>query len=316
MTITPYVTGTPEWHALRARHIGASEVASLFGVQPPYALSRFALWHVKAGNAPPPDVSGERIDWGNRLESLIAEVTADAEGWKIRKGSYASDDACPGLGASLDYEVIGSPELEAAGYFGDGALECKAVDWIVHKRTWTEGEPPPHILLQLQTQCAARNLQWGAVGALVSGNDRRIYKYKARPKLIAEIRRRVAEFWTSIDEKREPPPDGSDGSSSVLASLFPEIVDDALDMTGSNEWAEAADALHTAAAVRKAANDAYDEARNRVAHLLAGHKRGFGNGWAVNCAVTPANPGRDPRPGEKIGARKESRSYTAKEMAA
>ncbi len=43
-----------EWHAQRARNVGASEIAALFGVQPDYALSHYALWHVKAGKAPPP----------------------------------------------------------------------------------------------------------------------------------------------------------------------------------------------------------------------------------------------------------------------
>lgn len=315
MTSVPYITGTPEWHALRAKRIGASEVAALFNVQPAYALSRFALWHVKAGNAPPPEVDGERVFWGNRLESLIAEVTAEAEGWTIRKGGYATDDECPGLGASLDYEIVGTPELEAEGYVGDGALECKAVDWLVHKKAWQD-EPPINILLQLQTQCAARGFSWGAVGALVSGNQRVVYKYKARPLLIEDIRRRVREFWASIDAGKEPPVDGSDSASAVLAALYPEIVDDAVDMRESNEWAEAAHGLYMAAEARRAANDDYDLAKNRVVKLLDGHKRGWGNGWAVNASITPPNPGREPKPGELIGKKVEVRKYTAKEMTA
>lgn len=315
MTVTPYTTGAPEWHALRARHIGASEVAALFDAQPAYALSKFALWHVKAGDAPPPDVGGERVFWGNRLESLVAEVTAEAEGWIIRKGGYASDDECPGLGASLDYEIVGSAALAAEGYEGDGCLECKAVDWLIHKKTWQD-EPPVNILLQLQTQCAARGLSWGVVAALVSGNQRVVYKYKARPRLIEDIRRRVREFWASIDAGREPPVDGSESASAVLAALYPDVVDDAIDMRESNEWAEAAHAFHMAGEARRAANDDYDLAKNRVVQLLNGHRRGWGNGWQVNTAITPANPGREPKPGELIGKRAEVRKYTAKEMTA
>lgn len=316
MSTTPYVTGSPEWHALRAKHIGASEVAALFGVQPAYALSHYAMWHVKAGNAPPPEAGGERVFWGNRLESLVAEVTAEAEGWTIRKGGYAEDSQCPGLGASLDYEIEGNEALAAAGYVGDGILECKTVDWLVHRRGWTGDEPPLFILIQLQSQCAARGFLWGAVGALVGGNDRVTYMYHARPKLIADIRRRVREFWVSIAEGKEPPVDGSDSASAVLASLYPTVVDDAVDMSASNEWAEAAHDFLNAAEARKAANGNYETAKNRVVALLEGHKRGYGNGWAVNCAVTPENPGREPKPGELIGKRAEVRRYTVKEMAA
>lgn len=252
--------------------------------------------------------------WGNRLESLIAEVTAEAEGWEIRKGGYASDDLCPGLGASLDYEIVGSPALETEGYQGDGCLECKAVDWLIHKRTWDD-EPPPHILLQLQVQCAARGFSWGAVAALVSGNQRLIYKYQARPRLIAEIRRKVTEFWASIDAGEEPPVDGSDSASDILRSLYPDIVDDAIDLSTNNEWAEAAHAFFNAGADRRVANATYEEAKNRVVHLLGGHKRAWGNGWIVNTSITPENPGRDPKPGELIGKRAEVRKYSAKEMA-
>lgn len=316
MTVTPYVTGTPEWHAIRAKHIGASEVAALFDMQPGYAMSRYALWMVKSGRAEPPEVGGERVFWGTRLESLIAEVTAEAEGWTIRKGGYASDDLCPGLGASLDYEIVGSPELEAEGFIGDGILECKAVDWLVHQKSWTNEEPPTFILLQLQTQCAARGYSWGAVGALVSGNERRIYKYQARPNLIADIRRRAAEFWQSIRENRQPPVDGSESAARVLAQLYPEIADDAIDMSTNNEWSSVAHAFFNAGVSRREANAAYDEAKNRVVEILGGHKRAYGNGWQINTSITPENLGREPRPGELIGVKKEVRKFTVKEMAA
>jgi hypothetical protein len=152
------------------------------------------------------------------------------------------------------------------------------------------------------------------VAALVGGNDLRIYRYKARPKLIADIRRRVREFWASIDAGQEPPVDGSDSASAVLAALYPTIVDDAVDMSMNNEWAEAAGDLWVAAAGRRGADVLYEAAKNRVIALLAGHRRGWGNGWAVNCTVTPANPGREPKPGELIGKRGEVRKYSAKEM--
>lgn len=312
ITPIPYTTGSPEWHALRLKHIGASEVAALFDVQPAYALSRYALWHVKAGNAPPPDVKNERVFWGNRLENLVAEVTAEVEGWTIRKGGYAEDLWCPGLGASLDFEVAGNDRLEAAGYHGDGCLETKTVDWLQHRASWTGGEPPMHILLQLQAQCAARGFQWGAVAALVSGNDRQLYMYHARPKLIAEIRKRVADFWASIEEGDEPPPDGSDAASAVLRALYPVVADDSVDMTESNEWPEAVQGFIDASAVRKAAAENYEKAKNRVVALLGPHKRGWGNGYSVNVAITAAVEDRPARPGEIIRGRAETRRYTAK----
>lgn len=319
--IIPFVHDSAEWHATRARRVGGSEIAALFDLpaadRPNYLLTRFALWHIKAGHAPAPKVDSPRPKWGIRLEDVIAEAAAEENGWTIHKGGYVVDTTTPGLGCTLDYvvEAPGPREIEL-GFSGPGVMECKNLDWLAHKRTWTDDEPPPHTLLQLQHQLAATGYTWGAIPALIGGNNLQIYRYAARPRLIADIRRRVTEFWQSIDDGLEPPVDGSDGSAEVLASLYPVIVDDALDMRDNNEWAEAAHAFYTAGEDRKAANGSYEDAKNRVIRLLDGHKRGWGNGWSVNCAITPANPGRAPRPGEVIGVKKEVRRYSVKEMEA
>lgn len=312
MSMSAFEHDSPAWHEMRARNIGSSEISSLFDLAPEdtpgYAKSRFALWHVKAGNAPPLFQENTRIKWGVRLEAVIAEAAAEENGWSVQKGGYFADVHCPGLGASLDFVIEYDPKER-----GPGVLEIKNVDWLIHKKSW-ETEPPPHILLQLMHQLAATGYGWGAVCCLIGGNDLRIYRYAARPKLIADIRRKVTEFWKSIDEGKEPPVDGSESASAVLKALYPEVIDDAVDMRERNEWAEAAHGLYMAAEARKEANNDYDLAKNRIVKLLDGHKRGWGNGWTVDTKIVSANPGREPKPGELIGKRAEARSYTAKEM--
>lgn len=312
MSATAIIHDSPEWHDLRSRHVGGSEVAALFDLAPEdtptYLRSKFALWHVKAGNAPSPFVGNPRVKWGIQLEAVIAEAAATENGWSVQKGGYVTDVHCPGLGCTLDYVIEYDPK-EA----GPGALEIKNVDWLIHKKSW-ETEPPPHILLQHQHQLAATGYSWGVVCCLVGGNDLRVYRYAARPKLIAEIRRRVTDFWRSIGEGHEPPIDGSSSAAAILTSLHPQVDEDVIDMRESNEWAEAAHGLYMAAEARRRADDDYDLAKNRIAQLLAGHKRGWGNGWSVDTKIIPENPGRPAKPGEIIGKRKESRSYTAKEM--
>lgn len=307
----PVIHNSPEWHATRAKHVGGSEIAALFDLptsdRPAYMLTRYALWHVKAGNAPPPHVSGPRPVWGLRIEAAIADAAAEQEIWQIRKGGYVSDPTTPGLGCTLDFIIEQDPDEQ-----GPGVLETKNVDWMVHRRSWVDGEPPLHILLQLQHQLAATGYSWGCVAGLIGGNDMRLYRYKARPKLIANIRRRVREFWASIAEGREPPVDGSDSASAVLRSLYPEVVDDAIDLSGSNEWPEAVAEFMAAGEARKEAAVAYDNAKNRVVALLGGHKRGYGSGYSVNTAVSHAIADRPARPGEIIKGRAETRRYTAK----
>lgn len=308
MNAISFVHGSPEWHALRAQNVGASEVAALFDMQPAYALSRYALWQVKSGRVAPPHVDNPRTRWGLRLEEAIAEAVAEDRGWSVTKGQYVTDDTTPGLGCTLDYVAIGE------GLDGPGALELKNSDWLQHKRTWTDGEPPPHILLQLQAQLACTGWSWGAVACLVGGYDLRIYPYPARPKLIADIRRRVAAFWASIAEGREPPVDGSDGASAVLRAMYPELTDEELDLTGDNELPGICARLLHATERRREAAAEEDEAKNRLAAKLGDCRRAKAQGFRVSVAVTPEKPPRAPAPEEMIPGRKESRRITVKEL--
>lgn len=302
-----------EWLALRQKYVGASESAALFGAQAAYALDHFALHHVKAGNAPAPDVDGPRVTWGKRLEIIVAEAIAEEHGYEVYKGRFAMADDCAGMSASLDFEIACDVEGE---FEGPGVLETKNVDWMVHRRSWTDGEPPIHILIQLQQQLGCTGYQWGMVGGLVGGNDLKLYRYAAKPALIADIKARIAKFWEDIATGRSPDTSGSESSGEVLRSLYSNPTDDAIDMSGSNEWPEAVAAFIEAQAMRRSANEAYDDAKNRVVALLGNHKRGWGGGYSVNTSITAEKPDREARPGEIIKGRVETRRYTAKAQAA
>lgn len=311
--LIPMPESREEWLALREKYVGASESAALFGVQAPYSLDHFALHHVKAGNAPPPPVDGPRVQWGKRLEIIVAEAVAEEHEYPVYKGRYAISDDCRGMGASLDFEMESDPTGE---FNGPGVLETKNVDWMVHRRSWTDGEPPIHILIQLQHQLGCTGYKWGIVAGLIGGNELKIYRYAAKLKLIADIKARIARFWTDIAAGRAPDTSGSESSGDVLRSLYPEPVDDAIDMSGSNEWSEAVAQFIESGAAKKAATEAYDEAKNRVVALLGNHKRGWGGGYSVNTSITAEKPDREARVGEIIKGRAETRRYTAKAQAA
>jgi predicted phage-related endonuclease len=315
--VTPFVHDSPEWHALRARHVGGSEVSALFHVQPDYALSHYALYHVKKGTLPPPDVENERAEWGIELEAAIAHAAARRYGWKIHKGGYVSDPTTPGLGCTLDYVIEEPGEQELAlGFTGPGVMEVKTVDWLIHKRAWTDEEPPLHILLQHQHQMAATGYTWGVVPALILGNTHlECYRYAARPKLIADIRARVTDFWASIREEREPTADGSEGAMLALRALYPEMVDEPVDLTGDDELPKLCAAAKVMAKERLAAKKVEEAIKAQIAAKLGVHMRAMTEGFFINMAVTPEKLGRPPFEGELIGARKEVRKLNITESA-
>lgn len=284
MTFAPVPADPAAWHALRLKNIGGSESPALLGCQPDYALSPFALWAVKSGRIPAPPVDNERIRWGIAMEPVIAAEAAKDMGWTIAKGRYATDDECPGLAATLDYEITDAPKEWAEGLVGPGVLQIKNVDGKIFYQSWSaavEGgdhEPPLHIILQVQHELAASAYQWGYVGALVGGNDLKLWPYRRRERVIDTLRERVTAFWQSVRDGKAPAVDGSDSTYSALQGLYASripaseavIPDEAI-----GELHEAAAGLVIERAAAAAATERSQLHRNVLLAALAGAERGY-----------------------------------------
>ena len=314
MTLIPIPPTAAEWHALRAKHVGASEVAILFGVAPDYMPGVYSLWQTKAGRVPPPTVDNPRTRWGLLLEEAIAAGAAESEGWDVQPGRYASHW---GLGATLD-RIIAAPGPNDDGADGPGVLELKNADWLVHRRSWGD-EPPLHILLQLQAQLLATGYSWGAVAVLIGGNELRVYRYAARKKLQAEIMQRVSAFWASVRDTRPPPPDGNDDTFRVLRVLEPEVVDEAIDLSNDNVAPVLCAEYLAAAEAAKAAEKRRKEAAAGLLEKLGGHRWARVPGFSLSQVVTPEKPDgviTEDMVGQVIKGRAESRRLQIKEIAA
>lgn len=210
------------WIARRRHYIGGSEVAGLFSLQaeesdnglPKYVPSAFALYQIKSGGAPDLEVTGERPQWGLALEGPIGQAAAAEEGLTLVKGGYVTHPRIKGMACSLDF----------AARFPDGSwgpLECKNVDWLAHRRHWTNDEPPLHVILQLQHQLACTGAARGLVACLVGGNHLETYHYQAAPKTIAAIEQQVGAFWDRVERRQPPPVDGSRVTEQTLQAMFP-----------------------------------------------------------------------------------------------
>lgn len=304
------ITSREQWLSLRRSNVGASEVAALFDCSP--YTSRYALWQIKAGRIPEPELNGERPKWGLRLEDVIMaayfeEVQPDA--YAHRRAGYVQHQTVDGFGCSPDFFLVDRDGVPIE------VVETKNVDWLVHKRQWG-GEPPTHILLQAMSQLSCTGLAAVTVPALVGGNELNHYRFDRRPKIIAEIERRVTEFWQSIRDGREPPVDGSDSTAQAIKALYPDDDgdDEPLDLRSDNELPELCAAYKEAAALRKQYADAEQEARNGILAKVGEHRAAFVNGFTVRRTVTPAKPDRPAHVGEGIKGRASSVRLTVKEF--
>lgn len=312
---------TPEWHAIRAKHVGSSEVAGLIGRQAGWGMSRYTLYQVKAGIIPPPpldDSPGSLVWFGKRMEPIIGPMAAELNDWQIVPGPYATDDLCPGSGSSLDFLIKQpGPEELRLGYTGPGVLETKNIGLVQFFRDWTGGEPPPHIIAQLQHLLGCSGCTWGAVAPLVNGNGLPIYRYTARPALIDGIRHEVTEFWAGVREGKPPPIDGSESTADTLATLFPpRLADEVVDLTRDNEMPGLAAAWLIAQANSKASDTAFQEIKNQIAFKMAGRKHAVCNGFEIRGTFNGGSEGSragDLPPDKIIGHRKPALFWKVKE---
>jgi predicted phage-related endonuclease len=236
VTLSYPITSDEQWRELRRRHVGGSEVAALFDEHP--RLTRFELWHRKKGNVPEPDFTGDnRVFWGATLEPAIAMGVAKLQGWNVRKvRRYFLSPLVVigaeefGLGGSLDYEIVSNER-------GPGVLEIKTADWLV-ARNWEDGQPPLEYELQLQTYLELTERAWGAIAALIGGNDLRVFLYERRPKIGNYILQKTEEFWQSVRLGEPPKPDFQLDAETIGAIYGASAPGKELDLTGDNRLPE------------------------------------------------------------------------------
>lgn len=212
---TTWITPRDEahWLELRRQDITSTEASALFNMSPYETL--FELWHRKAGDLSDPFVDNERIEAGRHIEPAIASLVSARYGVVLEPmKDYARVDGLR-MGASFDYRCA---DGDAFGFTGKpGIIECKNVDGLIYKRKWMDDETPAHIEIQLQDQMEVSRYEWGAVAALVGGNKLVMYVRARDPQVGAAIRRKVEEFWRTVEAGEAPPPVYPDDAEYVIA---------------------------------------------------------------------------------------------------
>lgn len=192
------------WLELRSKNINSTEVAALFNCSP--YMTVFELWHLRKQNIKDNFEENSRMIWGKRLEDAIAKGIAQDQGWIIKKKSEYIQDPKLRMGASFDYSILDPIKGEKA------LLEIKNVDSLAFKNGWEETEDggleaPLHIELQLQAQLEMADLPVGYIGAFVGGNTPVILERERDKNIGLQIKKKITEFWISIDKGIEPKPD-------------------------------------------------------------------------------------------------------------
>lgn len=243
------------WHELRAKHIGGSDVAVLFGMSA--FKSKWQLWMEKAGRLDAEDLSGNSaVQAGKFLEAGIAAWAASKWGMTLAKVEeyYIADD-CAGLGATLDFATQDGVPVEIK-------WSARGHGWLYAGDTITHA--PDSYILQVQHQMACYGGDYAWLVALIDNEPRRM-KIKRSESIIASIKTEVTEFWQSIADNVEPDPDFNLDGDAISRLLEQAPITDVT----LPEEAVALFAEHNAAKAEAKAADARVEAAKAELLLMA-----------------------------------------------
>jgi putative phage-type endonuclease len=202
-----FESGSDEWHELRSRGIGGSEIGTILGLNP--WESAYYLWATKTGQLPPKQLDSFAVKLGNWLEPMILdtilpEVHPD---WKIyRTGTYQHPrlsflHANPDALAMIDGELC--------------VVEVKT-----SRNYWSE--VPPHYVAQLQHYMNVLGIKRGFIVGLV-GMDWVEHEFAFDQFEADVMEQRAIEFWDSVRNGHAPDFDGSESTYEAVRELHPDI---------------------------------------------------------------------------------------------
>lgn len=198
------------WLELRSKYINSTDVSALFNCNP--YMTEFELWHKLKSPQVIELEQNERMQWGNALESAIANEVARQNKWDIepfKDYMYIQD---LGLGSSFDFKIA-PPE--------SALLEIKNVDGLAYNQKWiehseTEIEAPLHIELQVQHQMLVSGINKAYIAALVGGNTLKLIKRELNTNIANAIRSKAKQFWDSIQNNNPPEVDYDRDSEFII----------------------------------------------------------------------------------------------------
>jgi len=252
---------SPEWFALRADGITATDVSVVAGLNP--YKTPYQLWAEKLGKYEPEPVGAAAIR-GILLENTVAEFYEMETGRELRRSNgIVRLKEMPWVMASLDRTIVGE----------DGLVEIKTST----SPRWSLYPVPPEVEAQVQWQMFVTGAPWCDVAALLGGLVFRIERVEADLEYQTNLYRKAVEFRNLLATQTPPTLSGED--SDALAAVVPQT---------SEEWNQADSGIERVAqlyAEKKYETTLLDQELQNLAISLKegiGEKAGLiGNGWSA-----------------------------------
>lgn len=214
-TEAEYAAKKAGWLETRRTGIGGSEAAAVLGLCP--WLTPYALWAQKTGLIDPPARESILMEWGKKLEPLVAEAYAQETGRKLLNyGEFHvfRNSRHPFLVCTADRGI-----REIPGKSGKGILEIKTTN-AFRAHDWDE-EVPPVCRIQIQHNLLVTDRSWGSAAVLIGGSDFRWVDAERDNNFCRLLLEKEEEFWDLVQKGEPPDVDGSEVTTEALRRLYP-----------------------------------------------------------------------------------------------
>ncbi|HOJ03313.1 MAG TPA: YqaJ viral recombinase family protein [Bacteroidota bacterium] len=202
-----------QWLEIRRTGIGGSDIAAIAGINP--WKSPFSVYWDKIEGAV--QEVNEKMRWGQVLEDAIAREYALREDLNInRVRAVLQHPENPIAIGNIDRLVI-VPNGE------NRILEIKNVGEFQRKK-WEFGQIPEIYVLQVQWYLYVTGLRHATIAALIGGQELVSHEIERNDSIIDSCVHIAREFWTMVENRTPPDPDGSDSSREILSVMYPEAT--------------------------------------------------------------------------------------------
>lgn len=260
-----FANQSPEWHKLRARGIGGSEVGTICGLNP--WESAYTLWAKKTGRIESNIAQTDAMEWGTRLEPVIIDKFADnhPELAVLRSvGTWAHNER--------EWQIANPDALYEAP---DGSLGLIEVKTARYEDAWANGVPA-HYAAQVQWYLQTLGLRHAWVIVLFSGSRYAEFELQADDFEQGMNLASVIDFKKYIDEDTKP--DFSSPMASTYETVRQEHPD--IDPEATAELGQLGLLFDQAQAEANMAEETLNRLRSEILAAMGKAKRGLvGGEW-------------------------------------
>ena len=206
---------TPEQIAGRYKTLGASDAARVFE-------GRALEVYCEKLQLTPPFEGNEMTEWGNRLESKVAEKYAEANGVTLLESPTLTHPVLSWASCTPDRICVDADGEQRL-------LEVKTTG-VSHAAEWGEAgtdQVPHRVAVQVAWQMFVTGNERCDVAVLIGGQTYRQYSLRRDAEIEQALVAQMTDFWENhVVLQIAPELDGSEAAHRYLAHLYPRNIED------------------------------------------------------------------------------------------